>query len=127
MRLFGARELGAGFATLSPDKRFGLWSRVAGDALDLLTLATAFDGRSSLRQRDNARLAILAVLGVTALDVIAARAVSREQARPERWRDYSDRTGLPNGVKPGRQLEQNSARRADKGSTRLGSQRTIAN
>jgi hypothetical protein len=126
MRLFGARELGAGFATLSPDKRFGLWSRVAGDALDLLTLATAFDGRSSLRQRDNARLAILAVLGVTALDVIAARAVSREEARPERWRDYSDRTGLPNGVKPGRRPEHDSGNRADKASSRKAAERTAA-
>jgi hypothetical protein len=109
MRLFGARELGAGFATLSPDKRFGLWSRVAGDALDILMLATALDERATPRQRENAKLALLAVLGVTALDVIAARAVAAEQARPPRLRDYSGRTGLPNGVKAGRKLTQKAA------------------
>ncbi len=44
----------------------GLWSRVAGDAVDLATLAA--DGDASQRRK-----AAAAVLGETALDVICAR------------------------------------------------------
>src|SRR3954454_5128320 len=38
VRAYGAREIAAGMMTLSPDKTVGLWSRVAGDGLDILTL-----------------------------------------------------------------------------------------
>src|SRR3954469_6105295 len=40
VRAFGAREILSGMMTLSPDKNAGLWSRVAGDALDIATLTT---------------------------------------------------------------------------------------
>jgi hypothetical protein len=96
IRLFGAREIGAGMATLSTEKPFGLWSRVAGDAMDLLTLATALDAPP--RQRRNVLLAFVAVSGVTVLDVTAARAVSAERARPEQPKLYPKRSGFPKGV-----------------------------
>jgi len=35
VRLFGAREIGSGVLTLSVEKNAGLWSRVAGDGLDI--------------------------------------------------------------------------------------------
>jgi hypothetical protein len=105
MRLFGARELAAGFATLSVDKKAGLYSRVAGDAVDILTLVTAITGYSHPRQKDNAKLALLAVLGVTALDVLAARAVTVEQARSAvAPRKYADRSGFPKGVEASRKI-----------------------
>jgi len=105
MRLFGARELAAGFATLSVDKKGGLFSRVAGDALDILALITAITEDSHPRQKDNARLALLAVLGVTALDIVAARAVATEEARSAvAPRKYADRTGFPKGLEAARKV-----------------------
>ena len=41
LRLFGLREVMAGVLTLSVDKQVGLWSRVAGDALDIVTILPA--------------------------------------------------------------------------------------
>src|SRR3954452_9228503 len=41
VRAYGARELGHGIISLSPDKGVGLWSRVAGDGLDIATLMQA--------------------------------------------------------------------------------------
>src|SRR3954465_14393205 len=38
VRAYGAREIAAGMMTLSPDKSMGLWSRVAGDAVEGVTL-----------------------------------------------------------------------------------------
>ncbi len=96
IRLFGVREIGAGMATLSTEKTFGLWSRVVGDVLDLVTLATALDAPP--RQRGNVLLAIAAVGGVTVLDVVAARTVSAERARPDQPRLYPGRSGFPKGL-----------------------------
>jgi hypothetical protein len=96
IRAFGAREIGAGMATLSTEKKFGLWSRVVGDAMDLLTLATALDAPP--RQRRNVKLALLVVAGVTALDVIGARALSARQSRERAPQDMRRRTGFPAGV-----------------------------
>lgn len=68
LRAYGVRELGHGIATLSIDKHVGLWSRVAGDWLDIVTLMTAM--RRDNPKRDNVRIAIAAVLSVTTLDFI---------------------------------------------------------
>ena len=55
IRAYGARELASAVPTLSVDKPVGLASRIAGDALDLGTLATALrrDMRSVSRSGDN--------------------------------------------------------------------------
>ena len=77
MRTMGMREIGHGVAILSkqqPEK--AVWSRVAGDALDL-----AFLGRA-LANPDNNRgrtlFATANVLAVTALDVMCAKQLSRQ-------------------------------------------------
>lgn len=83
LRAYGARELGAGLAILAqPDRPTWLWSRVAGDAVDLATLGAAMN----LPTTDNRRAwaATVAVLGVTALDVICARRLSDEAETPAR-------------------------------------------
>ncbi len=95
MRLYGARELGAGMVTLSADKSVGLKARVAGDALDLATLAPLL-GRS--RKGDNVALALAAVLGVTLLDIVGAAWVRRNQSRSGEARSYRDRSGYPAGL-----------------------------
>lgn len=76
LRAFGAREIGSGLAILAqPDRAAWLWSRVGGDGVDLAYLA------SGLREEDSnaARIAgaMAAVLGVTALDVVAARQLGK--------------------------------------------------
>lgn len=71
LRAYGARELASGIAILSqPTQARWLWSRVGGDAIDLATLGQA--AREEAADRRRLSLATAAVLGVTALDVIAA-------------------------------------------------------
>jgi uncharacterized membrane protein len=77
MRAMGLREIGHGLAILTnqqPTK--AVWARVAGDALDLALLGKA------LANPDNGRgrtlFATANVLAVTALDVIAAKELSKQ-------------------------------------------------
>jgi len=77
MRALGAREISHGVAILSrqqPEK--ALWSRVAGDALDLALLGKVMANPENSRGR--AMFATANVLAVTALDVMAARTLSRQ-------------------------------------------------
>ena len=77
MRALGAREISHGVAILSrqqPEK--ALWSRVAGDALDLALLGKVMANPENSRSR--ALFATANVLAVTALDVMAARTVSQQ-------------------------------------------------
>lgn len=97
VRAFGVRELGHGVLSLSVDKHVGLWSRVAGDALDLVTVLPALGPGN--RKRGNAELAFVMLLGVTVLDVIGAQGVSaRHSRRRGRARSYADRSGFPQGL-----------------------------
>ncbi|MBY2907722.1 hypothetical protein [Rhizobium leguminosarum] len=101
IRAFGIREIGSGFMTLSADKQAGLASRVAGDALDIATLATAM--RPDNRNRENAALALAMVAGITLLDIMAAGASTvRHTSRRGQGRSYGDRSGFPNGVEASR-------------------------
>jgi hypothetical protein len=92
LQAYGAREIATGLGLLLAARpaRF-LWGRVAGDALDLATLAAAATTRRGPARR-NAQLAIGMVAGVAVVDWLSARAVS---TTPTTWRDYSDRSGLP--------------------------------
>lgn len=101
VRAFGVRELTSGFITRSVDKQAGLASRIAGDALDIATLAPATLPDNP--KRDNAALALLMVAGVTFLDIIATGATTvRHTVHRGRARDYSDRSGFPKGLEPSR-------------------------
>jgi hypothetical protein len=102
-RAYGARELASAVSTLSIDKPIGLGARIAGDALDLATLATAL-GRDNPK-RHNAAIATVLVVGITLLDVLAYRSVKAAHRRPPGSdRDYSDRSGLPRGAQASRGL-----------------------
>lgn len=69
--LFGAREMATGVALFSDPTRAGaLWARVAGDVFDI-ALLRGLTRRSNPR-RGAARLGLAVVLGVTALDLLAA-------------------------------------------------------
>ncbi len=87
VRLYGVREIAAGVGLLLAWNRAPwLWGRVAGDALDLATLAHG---------KNNA-MAIAAVAGVTAADIATAATLQRAERQSTRpVFDYSDRSGFP--------------------------------
>ena len=71
IRLYGLRELASGVAIFSQEKPTeAVWSRVAGDALDLASLGVAFASPDAKRGR--VAFATANVLAVTALDLICA-------------------------------------------------------
>jgi hypothetical protein len=71
LRTAGLRELASGVGILSEAHPTALlWGRVSGDVMDLFLLAGA--ARSADADRERLTLATAAVLGVTALDVVAA-------------------------------------------------------
>jgi uncharacterized membrane protein len=75
IRLYGLRELASGFVIFSQrDPAAGVWSRVAGDALDLASLGAAFTSPNASRGR--ILFATANVLAVTALDVACANQLS---------------------------------------------------
>jgi uncharacterized membrane protein len=77
MRALGAREISHGIAILSrqqPEK--AVWSRVAGDALDLAMLGKVMANPENSRGR--ALFATANVLAVTALDVMCAKQLSMQ-------------------------------------------------
>lgn len=95
IRLCGTREILQGTAILvARDPTPWVWVRVAGDALDFGTLAAEhYMGDRS--KRLNMMIAFGAVLGITALDIMNARTLSRENRQP--WStaiDFSRRSGF---------------------------------
>jgi uncharacterized membrane protein len=82
LRAFGMREIGAGLAILNePDRPAWLWSRVAGDAVDLSYLAS---GLNDENDSNKVAMAMAAVLGVAALDVIVAQQLQSQRADERR-------------------------------------------
>src|SRR3982751_4696059 len=75
IRLYGARELASGIAIFAQEKPTeAVWARVAGDALDLVSLGIA--GTSPDAKLGRLAFATANVLAVTALDVICAMQLS---------------------------------------------------
>jgi hypothetical protein len=76
LRSYGARELATGLGILAePREARWLWSRLAGDAVDLGSLGRACGRHDADRAR--LTLATIAVAGVAALDAFAARRIAR--------------------------------------------------
>lgn len=95
IQAYGAREVATGIGILAAsDPTPWVRGRVAGDVLDLATLATGLH-RGNPR-RGTVVMAMAAVLGVTAFDLLRARqsTTASLQAR-RRLYDYSGRSGLP--------------------------------
>lgn len=81
MRSIGLREITSGLGILSKQQPAGwVWSRVAGDALDLALLGRAMTSEENDRGRTVA--ATLAVLGVTVLDIMCAKQLSMQPETP---------------------------------------------
>jgi hypothetical protein len=78
-----------------------LWSRVAGDGLDIATVLTAL--RPDNPKRDNVAITLAMLLGITALDVIGAQSTTSRHSRAKgEARRYNDRSGFPRGVQQAR-------------------------
>jgi hypothetical protein len=83
LKTYGAREIASGMGILATrNKAPAMWSRVAGDALDMASLVSVAIERPSKRR--NAGIALAAVAGVAALDIACAVALSRGGALPRR-------------------------------------------
>jgi hypothetical protein len=79
LRAYGFREMAAGVGLLAMRKRAGwMWARVAGDVLDLAALSRSRPVDKA--ERRGLKLAVAAVLGVTALDLICASRLSARAA-----------------------------------------------
>lgn len=97
VRAYGFRELASGVLSLSVEKNVGLWSRVAGDGLDIATLMANW--RDDNPKKSNVALGLMMVAGITLLDIATANEVSVRHARQKGSRRmYRDRTGFPKGV-----------------------------
>jgi len=82
--VFGLREIASGVGIMMQAKPTeSVWSRVGGDAIDLAYLGAAFTGEENNKRRLTG--AAIAVLGVTALDIMCAQALSSQ--------DWSDADG----------------------------------
>jgi hypothetical protein len=102
IRAYGFREIAAGIGILTADNQAPwVWSRVAGDALDVATLVPALSEDNP--NRGNAMVALGAVLGATLADVVCAQALTQhnsiqDQRQQRAVRDYSGRSGYPQGA-----------------------------
>ena len=80
IRLYGLREIAAGLMIFSSKRpAAGVWSRVAGDAMDLATLAAAYVNPST--NKAGVLFATASVLGVTAVDIMCAQELSVQKGR----------------------------------------------
>jgi hypothetical protein len=99
VRLYGGREILTGIAILaSKDPTPWVWGRVAGDALDIGTLAYGYTRDPGDVSGVSTATALVAVAGATAADVYCAGKLSSESTSPlPPLKDYSNRSGFPNG------------------------------
>jgi hypothetical protein len=96
------REIATGIAILAThDATPWVWGRVAGDALDIATVALASPDRRTGEQRKSWTMAVL--LCVTALDLYCATCLGSEKGGRRTARaDYRDRSGFPGGAQAAR-------------------------
>ena len=88
--LVGARQLLHGVGLLRGHRAAGwVWTRVAGDAIDLALLSRALRDRAGPRRRRTAA-ATAAVLGITAVDLYAASKATRARRTARASRSTSD-------------------------------------
>lgn len=110
VRAYGAREIFSGVMSLSVDKQAGLWSRVAGDGMDIVALLAQL--RIGNPRRGNVSLALLMVGGIALLDYMGAQDLAAQNSsRVGRRRLYADRSGFPGGIEAAKAGAKASAKR----------------
>jgi hypothetical protein len=82
MRLLGVREIVSGLGILAQaEPTPWLWSRVGGDAMDLVLLRLAMD--SPPARKDRVTAATLAVVGITAADLLCSTKLTGASNAPD--------------------------------------------
>ena len=77
IRIMGLREIASGLGIITQRRPAGaVWSRVAGDVIDLACLGIAFTSAGANRKKLAA--AVTAVAGATALDLLCAQQLTRD-------------------------------------------------
>lgn len=92
---YGVRELIQGAGILgSSDPTPWISARVAGDALDIATVLPGLEGHNP--HKDNVLITLVALIGVTAIDVVCAQNLSGAPLSPSRKvrQDYRRRSGF---------------------------------
>lgn len=105
VRASGLRELGTGAGLLAADDPEPyVWGRVAGDVMDIATVALSPRRRTIFGRSGGSRTGtLLALMAVTAIDLYCAEGLRRERvARQSRTHDWSGRTGFPRGTEASR-------------------------
>jgi hypothetical protein len=93
----GARGIASGITCLSTEKSCGIWSRIAGDVLDITVLAPAY--RDDNPKKPNVAIALSALMGVTLLDLSCGQGLaSRHRRGGGPLPDYRRRSGFPGGA-----------------------------
>jgi uncharacterized membrane protein len=100
LRSYGLRELAAGIGIVTrPKPTYWMWNRVIGDAVDLASLGKAM--RSPDTDKTRLTAATIAVLGVTALDILCSLSLTSEASPAAGHDEGSFRLAEPrNGVLP---------------------------
>lgn len=97
IQLYGAREIAQGIGILRAQSPDGwIMARIAGDFLDLASLAPGLSPRNKKRNRVQA--AMLAVAGATALDVVCAYQLREQHRNPIREAAPQSGSGGREGV-----------------------------
>ena len=79
LRAYGVRELAAGMGILGrPKPTYWMWNRVIGDTIDLASLGRAM--RSADSDEKKLRMAMIAVAGVTMLDIASSVRLTSERS-----------------------------------------------
>ena len=79
LRAYGVRELAAGLGILTrPKPTYWMWNRVIGDTIDMASLGRAMNAGDSDESR--LRMAMLAVAGVTVLDIASSMRLTSEKS-----------------------------------------------
>jgi hypothetical protein len=102
VRGYGLREIANGVAILTThDATPWIWARVAGDALDIATVAMA--PREGHGGEGKKTWALGALLAVTAIDLFcASRLYAEKGGRKTARADYRNRSGFPQGQQAAR-------------------------
>jgi uncharacterized membrane protein len=102
LRTMGLREITSGIGILSQARPSAnwVWSRVAGDVMDLSMLGSALGSETNDRRR--VTTAIVAVAGVTVLDTLCSVRLSQQESRRNRAQLPRDRNGRALGLRSGK-------------------------
>ena len=110
IRAFGAQEVVAGLGALSIDVTPAMWARAGGDVIHMATMSSGLRSPDP-GQRRNAAWGLAALGAFLLVDTMIAARLGAERSRAKgRQRDYSDRSGFPNGIPSTRRGSADAAR-----------------